>query len=65
MIRKKLKFYLFSEPTMAPKTLQGMFEVHNSLDKRDIYIFWQKIDPLLENGNNLKHIVEAYDESDK
>ncbi|CAL4058619.1 unnamed protein product [Meganyctiphanes norvegica] len=55
---------LSTKPTAVPETIRGMFEVHNSLDKRDIYIFWQKIDPLQKNGNDFQYIVEAYDESD-
>ncbi|XP_068202544.1 cytokine receptor-like isoform X2 [Palaemon carinicauda] len=51
-----------SNPTVAPKTTNGTFEVEETLSYRDIYILWQIVDPLHYNGPNFHYNISAYDD---
>lgn len=49
---------------MAPVTTPGMFEVEENKLQRDVYVSWQTVDPLEENGPNFAYEVQMFDHSD-
>lgn len=49
-----------SRPAIAPLTTLGMFEVEETKLHRDIYVSWQTVDPLYENGPDFAYEVKMY-----
>lgn len=60
MLPHHLFLSMFPEPAIAPLTTLGMFEVEETKLHRDIYVRWQTIDPLFENGPDFVYEVEMY-----
>ncbi|XP_069186100.1 cytokine receptor isoform X2 [Procambarus clarkii] len=50
-----------TRPTVAPLTDIGTFEIEETLSHRDIYISWQKVDPLFWNGPNFYYNVSVFE----
>lgn len=53
-----------TRPTVAPVTTLGMFEVEENKLQRDVYVNWQTVDPLEENGPHFTYEVQVFDDSD-
>nr|XP_053630839.1 cytokine receptor-like isoform X7 [Cherax quadricarinatus] len=49
-----------TRPTKAPLTGIGTFEIEETLSHRDIYISWQKVDPLFWNGPNFTYVISVF-----
>ncbi|XP_045134889.1 uncharacterized protein LOC123518233 isoform X2 [Portunus trituberculatus] len=52
-----------TRPMVAPLTTPGMFEIEENKLQRDVYINWQTVDPLEENGPNFTYEVQMFDDS--
>ncbi|XP_063875673.1 LOW QUALITY PROTEIN: uncharacterized protein LOC135108509 [Scylla paramamosain] len=53
-----------TRPAVAPMTTLGMFEVEENKLLRDVYVSWQTVDPLEENGPGFVYEVKIFDDSD-
>lgn len=51
---------MFPEPAVAPLTTLGMFEVEETKLHRDVYVMWQTVDPVYENGPDFGYEVKTY-----
>ncbi|XP_042241219.1 uncharacterized protein LOC121878859 isoform X7 [Homarus americanus] len=53
-----------TRPTRAPKTDIGTFEVENTIQYREIFINWQRVDPMYWNGPSFRYDVTVFDNED-
>lgn len=56
---------MFPGPAIGPLTTLGMFEVEETKLHRDIYVSWQTVDPVYENGPDFAYEVKIYNNGHK